>query len=316
MLERTSQNKAPRIIQTTRPIGPFDFALSLRFMSGGDPHIARYGGGQYWQVLRVGETLVHAAVRSTGLVTSPQLHVTFHSERPLADREISAAMRYLSFILNVNFDLKPFYRAAKHDVLMTELINRLYGLKNIMTATVFEALVCSIIEQQISLPVAHALERNVIKTFGDSMELSGIRYYAFPTARQLTRASADALRRCGISRQKAEYLTEIAKMIDDGGIDIEWLKKCDDTPTILDVLRSLRGVGPWTAELTALRGINRLDVLPAAAAGLERRWIAHYYCNDQAVTPHHVRKVAARWGEWKGLAGYYVITAGRLGIGV
>lgn len=124
------------------------------------------------------------------------------------------------------------------------------------------------------------------------------------------------MHRCGVSRQKAEYITEIAKTIEQGNTDIEKLKRCDDTPTILDVLCSLRGVGLWTAELTALRGLNRLDVIPAADVGLERRWIAHYYWNDQTITRKHVRQIAARWNKWTGLAGYYLITAGRLGVGV
>ena len=82
---------------------------------------------------------------------------------------------------------------------------------------------------------------------------------------------------------------------------------------ILDHLRALRGVGMWTAELTALRGLNRLDVIPADDLGL-RRWIAHYYCNNRLITSTQARDVAQRWGNWKGLAGYYLIIAGLLKI--
>ncbi len=285
-------------------------------MSDGAPYIARYNHERYWQVLRVGDMLIHATICSIGSVTVPRLHCTLRSETALSDNHIDAAIRCISCVLNMELDVKPFYSAMKNDVLMTRLIDHLYGLKNIATATVFEALVCSIIEQQISLPTAHSLEHKVTRSLGDSMAVCGVRYYTFPTAQQLAHASVDALRRCGISRQKAAYITEIAETIERGDVDIEKLKQCDDTSAILNALCSLRGVGLWTAELTALRGLNRLDVMPAADCGLERRWIAHYYRNDRPIVPKDVKQIAERWDKWKGLAGYYLITAGRLNIDI
>ena len=82
---------------------------------------------------------------------------------------------------------------------------------------------------------------------------------------------------------------------------------------ILDNLCSLRGVGVWTAEFTALRGLNRLDVFPADDLGL-RRLVAHYYCSEGTITSAQARRIAEQWGEWKGLAGYYLVVAGLLKI--
>ncbi len=316
MRERTTQDNKRRVSRTIRPIGPFDFALSLGFVSSGDLYIARYANGCYRQVLRTDDRLVCATARSIGSIVAPRLDITLRSQGTLTDDDIRAALSCLSFVLNVNLDLKPFYRAAKNDTLLTKLIKQLYGLKNITTPTVFEALICSVIEQQISLPVARSLEHKVIRAFGDSMILSGARYYAFPTAQQLAYASVNSVHGCGLSRRKAEYITGIAKAVDRGNLDIEKLKQCDDTVAILDVLCSLRGVGRWTAELTALRALNRFDVMPTADVGLERRWIAHYYRDNQMMTPQRMEQITARWNKWKGLAGYYVITAGRLGVDV
>lgn len=312
----TAWNHPLRVSRTLTPIGPFDFALSLGFMSSGDSHIARYESGKYWQVLRIGDKLVHSMIRSTGSVASPRLHFTLQSENTLSDDDTNTVMRCLSFMLNSNLDVEPFYWIAKNDALMTKLINQLYGLKNIQSATVFEALVCSVIEQQLSLPVARSLEHRVIRALGDSMMIRGTRYYAFPTAQQLAHCSIDTLHRCGVSRQKGGYITGIAKTVEQGEMDIEGLKQCNDTQAIVDILCTLRGVGLWTAELTALRGLNRLDVIPVANAGLERRWIVHYYCRDHVTTAKQMRQIAARWDKWKGLAGYYLITAGRLGVGL
>lgn len=182
MSGRISQNTTPQVSQVVSPIGPFDFALSLNFMSNGDPHIARYDDELYFQVLRIDDTLVHATIRSIGSVAAPRLHVTLHSESILADDDVCAAIRCVGSVLNVDLDVKPFYWAAKNDVLMTKLIDQLYGLKNVTTATVFEALIRSIIEQQISLPVARSLEHKMTRAFGDSVVVCGARYYIFPTS--------------------------------------------------------------------------------------------------------------------------------------
>jgi DNA-3-methyladenine glycosylase II len=216
-------------------------------------------------------------------------------------------------VFNAHLDVKPFYHAIRNDPVMAELSGKLRGLKNPATATVFQALFDSIIEQQISLNVAHVLQRRVIKAFGDVLVVDGNTYYAFPTPQRMALASLDSLRRCGLSRRKAEYITGIATRIAAQAEDLERLRQYGETQMILNSLCSLRGVGVWTAELTAIRGLNRLDVFPADDLGL-RRWVAHYYCSGRTITSAQARGIAEQWGKWKGLAGYYLVVAGLLKI--
>ncbi|MGZ5502843.1 MAG: DNA-3-methyladenine glycosylase family protein [Halobacteriota archaeon] len=302
-----------RLTRVINPTPPFDFALSSHIFTDGDPRIAQYYDGAYRKVLRTGDKLMLATVTSTGSVETPQLRVTFTSDRSLTNRDVAAARAVISSVFNVRLDVAEFYLAIHDDPVMIGLARQLRGLKNPETATVFEALFDSIVEQQISLSVARVLQHRVIKTFGDVLLVDGNQYYAFPTPEQLAVSSLDSLRRCGLSFRKAEYITQIAQRISTREVDLEKLRLSPDTQEILDHLCALRGVGMWTAELTALRGLNRLDVIPADDLGL-RRWIAHYYCNNRLITSTQARDVAQRWGNWKGLAGYYLIIAGLLKI--
>jgi DNA-3-methyladenine glycosylase II len=302
-----------QIIQTIDCKPPFDFALSAHILADGDPQIAKYDGTVYRQVLRVGGKLLLATVASIGSVDSPQLRAAFTSDRPLTDRDASEAHAVISSVFNARLDVKPFYHAIRSDPVMAELSSKLRGLKNPATATVFQALVDSIIEQQISLNVAHVLQRRVIKAFGDVLVVDRNTYYAFPTPERVALASVDGIRRCGLSRRKAEYITGIAARIAAQAMDLERLRQYGETQMILDSLCSLRGVGVWTAELTAIRGLNRLDVFPADDLGL-RRWVAHYYCSERTITSAQARGIAEQWGKWKGLAGYYLVVAGLLKI--
>ena len=88
----------------------------------------------------------------------------------------------------MNFDLKPFYEKVKEDKTMAHITQKLFGLKSPTTQTVFEALVDSIVEQQISLKVANSIEKKLIKKFGDPLNLDGEVYYAYPTPQSLAAA--------------------------------------------------------------------------------------------------------------------------------
>jgi DNA-3-methyladenine glycosylase II len=70
-----------------------------------------------------------------------------------------------------------------------------------------------------------------------------------------------------------------------------------------------------TAELTMLRGMQKLDALPADDFGI-RRVISRYYCNGKPIKSAEAREVAKSWGKWKGLAAYYLIVAEIKGITV
>ncbi|MCD6226449.1 MAG: hypothetical protein J7J93_01490 [Candidatus Aenigmarchaeota archaeon] len=47
-----------------------------------------------------------------------------------------------------------------------------------------------------------------------------------------------------------------------------------------------------------------------------RRYISHYYCKDRRISGEEARRIAKKWGDWQGLASFYLIMAGRLRIKV
>jgi DNA-3-methyladenine glycosylase II len=108
--------------------------------------------------------------------------------------------------------------------------------------------------------------------------------------------------------KKAEYIHSIATQVADKTLDLETMKTWDATDRIINELDAIRGIGVWTAELTVLRGMRKLDAMPADDLGL-RRCIAHYYCSDKKISSAEARSIAAAWGKWKGLVSYYLIIA-------
>ena len=295
-----------------KPVPPFSFDLSAGIFSEGDERIQRYESGTYWQVIRPNGKLVLFSLRSTGTVDEPELSVNLMPDEDLSGDDVRKAGEIVGALFNMNLDLLPFYETVKGDRVMTKITQRLRGLRNPSTATVFEALVDSIIEQQISLKVAWSLERRLIETFGDILHLGEKTYFAFPEPEKLAGAAVEELRGCGLSTRKSEYIRDLSQLIQKG-LDLEKFKDYKDQEKIIDELSQIRGVGVWTAELVMVRGMSKLDAIPADDLGL-RRCISHYYCADRKITGDRARRVAEAWKGWRGLASFYLIMAERIGI--
>jgi DNA-3-methyladenine glycosylase II len=276
--------------------------------SDGDRQIRKYENGKFWQVLRIDDGLVLAILEAAGSVDDPKLLVCLKSNRKISRDSKEKARQTVNNILNLDLDLKVFYEYVRNDKILAEVIRQLRGLRGPTTPTVFEALVDSIIEQQISLNVAHVLETKLVKAFGESLSLDNEVYYAYPTPLRLASAGLQQLRKCGLSQKKAEYITGISGLISAGKLDLERFRDCDDAGEIVSELDKIRGIGVWTAELTMVRGMARMEVMPADDLGL-RRTISHFYRNDREISSEEARKIGEEWGKWKGLAAFYLIIA-------
>jgi DNA-3-methyladenine glycosylase II len=297
------------------PLAPFRFDLSAEIFSDGDKQIRSYANGEFRQVLRVNGKLVLAAIKSMGTVDKPKLSAELKSTSAISEADKKKAEEIIRSLFNLDLDLKPFYQHVKNDKTMTHITQKLFGVKSPTAQTVFEALVDSIVEQQISLKVANVLERKMTKKYGGSLRIEGETYYAYPTPKSLATASIKELRQCGLSQRKAEYIKGLSTLIAEGKLDLEKFKGYDDPDEIVREMDEIRGIGVWTAELTMIRAMQKWDAMPADDLGL-RRVTTHYYCGGKRITSVEARQIAQNWGQWRGLAAYYLVVAEMLGIEV
>ncbi|MDI9633335.1 MAG: DNA-3-methyladenine glycosylase [Methanolinea sp.] len=287
---------------------PYDFALICSVFSAGDPAVRKYHGGILSQVVRVGETPVAIRVRDVGQDGEAVLAVDVlgtGGDTLVSEAELQECVTRL---LNTGDDLDAFSRAVAGDPVLSRLTEALSGLRMISSETVFEAVVTSIIEQQIATPVARQVESRVVRRFGEEVRTAQGTFYAYPRPEDFADASPRDLRECGLSFRKAGYILEIARAAREGEIDLEAYRGPNDPGVVIDELCRIRGIGRWTAEFVLLRGLHRLDVIPAGDLGI-RRAIARFYSLGDLITPGQAREFARRWGDWKGLAAYYLLFA-------
>ena len=280
--------------------------------SGGDPQIRTYENGIFRQVLDIQDTAVLAEVFSRDTTDAPELCFRIYPDDTLSGSGRTEAGNLIASMFNIHEDLSPFYRAMEKDVIMASLISRLCGVKSPTTPTVFEALVDSIIEQQISLNVAHSIENRLIRALGTPLRLKDQVYYGYPTPHTLAETTDSGFRSCGLTRRKGEYIRGISQQIITKSLDLENFRSYQDTEMIISELTKIRGIGRWTAELTVLRGLHRPDAFPADDIGV-RRFIARFYMNNTNISSEQARVFSERWGHWKGYAAYYLEIADLLG---
>ena len=300
---------------TVPALPPFSFELSSEIFANGDTQIRNYETGRFWQVIRANGKLIFVTVEASGIVDKPELHAEFKSNMKISVEDKKKAEAAVKTIFSLDLALTPFYETVKGDQVMNALTRKLWGLKTPTTPSVFEALVDAIVEQQISMKVATSIERKIVKNFGDTLDLEGQVYYAYPTPQRLAAVSTEELRQCGLSYRKGEYIKGASMLIADGKLDLEKLRSYESSEQIIRELDDIRGIGVWTAEFTMLRGMQRLEALPADDLGL-RRDISRYYRDGNVIKSAEARKIAEGWGNWKGLAAYYLVVASMLDIDV
>jgi DNA-3-methyladenine glycosylase II len=172
-------------------------------------------------------------------------------------------------MLGVEVDLTPFYRSASRVQWLHPLVSRMRGVRPPRYPTVWEACVNAIVFQQISLHAASSIMGRLTLGLSQPIEHGGVRLYPFPHAEQILSAPDGVLRGAGLSTGKLATLRRVADALGAGAIDEAQLERLP-SPDAAALLRSIKGIGPWTAVLILLRGLGRLDVFPANDTSVAR----------------------------------------------
>jgi DNA-3-methyladenine glycosylase II len=214
-------------------------------------------------------------------------------------------------IFGLGFDLPGFYRMAKADPVLAELVAPLYGLRPTLTPTALEMLVGAITAQQVNLTFALILRAGLVRRFGAPVTLGGETVYAFPDAAVLARTPVRTYRAMKFSNGKAEYVRCAARAVAGGAIDRASL----DAMTSDDVIARLtgfRGLGRWTAEWFIARCLGRGEVCPAGDLAV-RKAFDRYYPRRSGYTEDSMRRRARdAWGPYQNLAIHYLLAGMRL----
>ena len=121
---------------------------------------------------------------------------------------------------------------------------------------------------------------------------------------QFLKVGTEQLATCGLSRRKAEYITDLAEHFKAGRVHVkEWAAMGDEA--VIAELTQIRGIGRWTAEMFLMFNLMRPNVLPLDDVGLINAISANYF-SGEPVTRSEAREVAANWEPWRTVATWYM----------
>ena len=123
----------------------------------------------------------------------------------------------------------------------------------------------------------------------------------------------EPLRAAGLSRPKVAHARALATAFMDGTLNTEALGRMDDATAIATIV-SVRGLGPWTAEIYLLFALGRLDVFPAgdvalAAAAADLKLLparpnqAALRALSEMWRPHSSLAARLLWHHWRFMTG-------------
>lgn len=157
----------------------------------------------------------------------------------------------------------------------------------------FGVLVRSILSQQISTAAARTIRARLHAL----LQPDGL------TPANLARQGEDKLRAAGISRQKASYLSDLARKVDDGTVPLDRIGRLSDEEVIAR-LTQVKGIGRWTAEMFLIFSLGRLDVLPVDDLGV-RAALKRLHGLGELPGKQHCRELAAPWRPYATVGSWY-----------
>lgn len=212
---------------------------------------------------------------------------------------------YIQDWLDMSRDLRPFYKLLKADKDLAFLADKYVGFRLITIPDLFEALVWSIIGQQINLTFAYKLKRRLVENFGEYITCEEKKYYLFPSPEVLAQVQIEALRALQFSQRKSEYITGIAQLFSGGKLSHQQLAQLEDEEAMIQSLLKIRGVGEWTANYALMKSFKMMRCIPFGDAGLKKA-LESLKALPKSASKEEVQKVFAPFKGWEAYLVFYL----------
>jgi AraC family transcriptional regulator, regulatory protein of adaptative response / DNA-3-methyladenine glycosylase II len=204
------------------------------------------------------------------------------------------------------FDLRADPLAiGKHlsaDRFLAPLVVRRPGLRVPGAWDGFEIAIRAVLGQQIPVPAARKLAAKLVSAYGDPSDtaLTEGLAHTFPTPARIAHADLSAL---GMPAVRAAALSSLAAA---AAVDGCLFSPRESLEAAIAKLRSLRGIGEWTAQYIAMRALREPDAFPAADIGLMR---AMSKLDGKRPSASTLLARAEAWRPWRAYAAQHLWSA-------
>ncbi len=158
----------------------------------------------------------------------------------------------------------------------------------------YETLVKAIVLQQLSGKVAEVIFQRLKAAVGNG-RLAPEAVLSLRPAR---------MRSIGLSKQKTQYIREVARLSRSGKLDLTALAEVPDHE-VHARLTAIKGIGPWTVHMFLIFALGRPDVMPSGDLGI-RAAVRNVYGLTEMPKPADVDQMARKWHPYRTVASWYL----------
>ncbi|MDR3482121.1 MAG: AlkA N-terminal domain-containing protein [Burkholderiaceae bacterium] len=276
---------------------PFDWGEMLRYLAGrAIPGVEAVLADEaaYARSVRIGDAEGWLRVRHLGAKMQLELEVA---------PQLAPHLMFLLSQVRTQFDLDANPAAIDahlmHDPLLAAQLKIASGLRVPGTFSVFELAVRAVLGQQVSVAGATTLSGRLVQRFGAAFgtPIAAVTHH-FPLAEVLAAASCADIAHIGLPASRAGTIVNLAQFAAAGGMN---LNPACNLQQAVEQLKSVRGIGEWTAQYIALRALRFPDAFPAGDLGLQKA-AADTTAPNGRLTEKQLLARAADWSPWRGYA--------------
>jgi len=279
---------------------PYDWDCMLAFLQArAVPGVEMVNGGRYIRTVEIGGTM--GSIEVSHLIDQQSLGVKIRFPDVRLLPAIVARVRRL---FDLGADIETIDRHLSADPVLAPLVARRPGLRAPGGWDGFEIAVRAVLGQQISVAAARGLAGQLIALHGHSVPKS-FRMHpdlsrVFPTANRLASVSSMGLR-IPITRLRALKAVAEAALADPN-----LFRPFGSIEQTVARLRTIHGIGEWTAQYIALRAIREMDAFPSTDIGLLRGVAS---INGNATSAANLLSRAESWRPWRAYAAQHLWAA-------
>ena len=157
----------------------------------------------------------------------------------------------------------------------------------------YETLLSAIVGQQISVKAAASVWNKIvdlIKIIEPNKVLS---------------TSKEKLKLCGLSKQKTQYILNISEHFKIKNIidDTYWEERT--YLSVYEELITIKGIGPWTAEMFGMFYLLEKDIFPLKDVGILRA-MYQLYNNGERIDIDKIVKISDTWKPYRSVACWFL----------
>jgi AraC family transcriptional regulator of adaptative response / DNA-3-methyladenine glycosylase II len=270
---------------------PFHWQRILHYLSGrAIPGVEAAQPEAYLRSARIGD--------AAGWIRVTQLPAKHQIELSVAPALAAVLMPLLARVrAQFDLDANPAVIEAhlRQDPLLDSHIQSMPGLRVPGAFDTFELAARAVLGQQVSVAGATTLSGRLVARFGESIEtpFAEITHH-FPRAELLASTDAALIAQIGLPATRAQTIRNLAQFAAQGGLQMQPGTSLD---AAIDRLKSVRGIGDWTAHYIALRALRFPDAFPAGDLGLQKA-----ATKAGRLTENQLTARAAGWSPWRAYA--------------